>query len=62
MGEYSNKIAEALARASEADKIELAHFLANNLEPEGQEISSARVRLIVAALDRFSAPRQGEQF
>ena len=53
---YSNKIAEMLALASEADKIELAHFLANNLEPADHAIDSARVRDYVAALDRFAAP------
>lgn len=53
---YSNKIAEMLAHASETDKIELAHFLANNLEPTDHAIDGARVRAYVAALDRFAAP------
>ena len=55
---YANKIAEMLAVASETDKIELAHFLANNLEPTDHAIESARVRDYVAALDRFSAPER----
>ncbi|MDN3710866.1 hypothetical protein QWZ10_01765 [Paracoccus cavernae] len=54
---YSNKIAELLASAREEDKIELAHFLANNLEPHDHAIDSARVREYVAAMDRFAAPQ-----
>lgn len=56
---YSNKLAEALAHASEADKVELAHFLANNTATEEQANDSAYVRQIVAALDRFAAPQGG---
>ena len=59
---YSNKIAEMLARASEQDKAEFAHFLANNLDTAEQSHDSARVRDYVAAFDRFAAPKQGEQF
>lgn len=59
---YSNKLAEALAAASEADKIELAHFLANNLDSSEHAHDSARVRDYVAAFDRFAAPREGERF
>lgn len=59
---YSNKIAEMLARASETDKVEFAHFLANNLDSAGQSHDSARVREYVAAFDRFAAPKQGEEF
>lgn len=54
---YSNKIAEMLSVAREEDKVELAHFLANNLEPRDHAIDSARVREIVATLDRFAAPK-----
>lgn len=56
---YSNKLAEALAHASETDKAELAHFLANNIAPEEYSHDSAYVRQIVAALDRFAAPEGG---
>ena len=59
---YSNKIAEALANASETDKAEFAHFLANNLDSAEQSRDSARVRAYVAAFDRFAAPKQGEEF
>ncbi|GLK65754.1 hypothetical protein F8A10_02580 [Paracoccus kondratievae] len=59
---YANKLAEAFAKASETDKVELAHFLANNLDSAEQAKSSARVREYVAAFDRFAAPREGEQF
>ncbi|KRW97344.1 hypothetical protein O4J55_00280 [Paracoccus sp. PXZ] len=59
---YSNKLAEAFAKASETDKVELAHFLANNLDSAEQARDSARIRDYVAAFDRFAAPRQGEQF
>ena len=58
----TNKLAEALAHASETDKIELAHFLANNLDTEECAHDSARVREYVAAFDRFAAPRKGERF
>ncbi|KGJ11828.1 hypothetical protein EQ718_02970 [Paracoccus versutus] len=59
---YSNKLAEAFAKASETDKVELAHFLANNLDSAEQARDSARIRDYVAAFDRFAAPREGEQF
>lgn len=59
---YSNKLAEALAQASEADKVELAHFLANNLDTADQARDSARVRDYVAAFDRFAAPKHGERY
>ncbi|MDS9467410.1 hypothetical protein RGQ15_07465 [Paracoccus sp. MBLB3053] len=59
---YSNKLAEAFAKASETDKIELAHFLANNLDTAEHAKDGARVREYVAAFDRFAAPRKGEQF
>ena len=58
---YSNRIAEMLALASETEKAEFAHFLADNLEP-GIAQDSARVREFVAAFDRFAAPREGERF
>ena len=59
---YSNKLAEALAAASETDKVELAHFLANNLDNGEHASDSAFVRGIVAAFDRFAAPKEGERF
>jgi hypothetical protein len=59
---YSNKLAEAFAKASETDKIELAHFLANNLDTAEHAKDGARVREYVAAFDRFAAPRKGEHF
>ncbi|RDW14830.1 hypothetical protein [Paracoccus thiocyanatus] len=59
---YSNKLAEAFAKASETDKAELAHFLANNLDSADHAPDSARVREYVAAFDRFAAPREGERF
>ena len=59
---YSNKIAEILAAASETDKVEFAHFLANNLDTAEQARDSARVRQYVAAFDRFAAPKHGEEF
>ena len=59
---YSNKLAEALAAASETDKVELAHFLDNNLDSAEHAHDSARVREYVAAFDRFAAPREGERF
>ncbi|GHG28413.1 hypothetical protein [Paracoccus aerius] len=59
---YSNKIAELLANASETDKAEFAHFLANNLDSAEQSRDGARIRDYVAAFDRFAAPKQGEDF
>lgn len=59
---YSNKLAEAFAAASETDKVELAHFLANNLDAAEHAHDSARVRDYVAAFDRFAAPKAGERF
>ena len=59
---YSNKIAELLAAASEDDKVELAHFIANNVERGDHAHDSAFVRQIVAAFDMFAAPRKGEHF
>ncbi|QIR84597.1 hypothetical protein [Paracoccus sp. AK26] len=59
---YSNKIAEMLANASETDKAEFAHFLANNLDSAEQSRDGARIRDYVAAFDRFAAPKQGEDF
>ena len=59
---YSNKLAEALAQASETDKVELAHFLANNVDDGEHGKDSAFVRGIVAAFDRFAAPKAGERF
>ena len=58
----SNKLAEAFAKASETDKVELAHFLANNLDSAEQARDSARIRDYVAAFDRFAAPKAGERF
>lgn len=57
---YSNRIAELLAAASETDKIEFAHFLANNLDTAEHAKDGARVREYVAAFDRFAAPKRGE--
>ena len=59
---YSNRIAEMLASASETDKVEFAHCLANNLDTADQSRDGARVRDYVAAFDRFAAPKQGEEF
>ncbi|TRW97343.1 hypothetical protein FNJ84_07435 [Paracoccus sp. M683] len=59
---YSNKIAEMLATAAEVDKVELAHFLANNLDQGEHAKDSAFVRQIVAAFDRFAAPKGKERF
>ena len=59
---YANKLAEAFAAASETDKVELAHFLANNVDNGEHGHDSAFVRSIVAAFDRFAAPRKGEHF
>ena len=59
---YSNKIAEMLAIASETDKVELAHFLANNIDQGEHAHDSAFVRQIVAAFDRFAAPKGKEHF
>ncbi len=59
---YSNKLAEALAAANETDKVELAHFLANNVDNGEHARDSAFVRSIVAAFDRFAAPKKGEHF
>lgn len=58
---YSNRIAEALANASETDKAEFAHFLANNLDSAEQARDGARIRAYVAAFDRFAAPIEGEE-
>jgi hypothetical protein len=58
----SNVIARAFRDASETDKIELARFLANNLDTVEHAHDSARVREIVAAFDRFAAPKAGEHF
>ncbi|AUH35022.1 hypothetical protein [Paracoccus tegillarcae] len=62
MSDYHNKIAEMLAIASEADKVELAHFLAINLDQGSHAQDSAFVRQIVAAFDRFAAPKGKERF
>ena len=51
-----------LASASETDKVEFAHFLANNLDTADKSRDGARVRDYVAAFDRFAAPKQGEEF
>ena len=59
---YSNRIPDSLASASEQDKIEFAHFLANNLDSAENARDGARIRDYVAAFDRFSAPKQGEHF
>jgi len=42
--------------------VELAHFLANNLDSAEQAQDSARIRDYVAAFDRFAAPKEGERF
>ncbi|MBN8632283.1 MAG: hypothetical protein J0L76_15685 [Rhodobacterales bacterium] len=59
---YSNKIAEMLAKASEDDKVELAHFVANHVEKGSHAHDSAFVRQIVAAFDMFAKPGKGERF
>ncbi len=53
----TNPLAAALAAASETDKAELAHGLAQALaaSPAGEGEGSARVRALVAAMDRFVA-------
>ena len=51
-----------LANASETDKVEFAHFLANNLDSAERSRDGARIREYVAAFDRFAAPKQGEEF
>ena len=51
-----------LALASETDKVELAHFLANNLDQGEHARDAAFVRQIVAAFDRFAAPKGKEHF
>lgn len=58
----TNKPAEAFAAASETDKVELAHFLANNLDPAELAHDGARIREYAAAFDRFAAPREGGRF
>ena len=58
---YSNKIAELLAVASEDDKVELAHYVANNVERGEHAHDSAFVRQIVAAFDKFAPPHKGER-
>lgn len=47
-------IALALVEASETDKVEFAHFLADHA---GLDRDSEHVRLLVAAFDRFVAER-----
>ncbi|MFT4013464.1 MAG: hypothetical protein QM682_08670 [Paracoccus sp. (in: a-proteobacteria)] len=59
---YSNKLAEVFAAASKTDKVELAHFLVNNLDAADHAQDSAWGRGCVAAFDRFAAPKQGERF
>ncbi|MDO5643522.1 MAG: hypothetical protein Q4G26_14205 [Paracoccus sp. (in: a-proteobacteria)] len=51
-------IARALAAASETDKAEFAHFLADHAGLAGD---SAQVRALVAAFDRFAAERLKER-
>ena len=51
-------IASALAKASETDKAEFAHFLADHALPGSD---SAQVRAVVAAFDRFVAERLKER-
>ncbi|MFD1794411.1 hypothetical protein ACFSC1_00280 [Paracoccus aurantiacus] len=51
-------IAAALANASETDKAEFAHFLADHA---GLDRDSAHVRALVAAFDRFVAERLKER-
>ena len=58
---YSNKIAELLAVASEDDKVELAHYVANNVERGEHAHDSTFVRQIVAAFDKFAPPHKGER-
>ncbi|MFV0302640.1 MAG: hypothetical protein ACK5IP_17535 [Paracoccus sp. (in: a-proteobacteria)] len=62
MSGYHNRIAEMLALASETDKVELAHFLANNIDQGEHGHDSAFVRQLVAAFDRFAAPKGKERF
>ena len=47
-------IANALAKASETDKVEFAHYLADHA---GLDRDSQHVRSLVAAFDRFVAER-----
>ncbi|SDD22362.1 hypothetical protein SAMN05421538_101146 [Paracoccus isoporae] len=47
-------IATALANASETDKAEFAHYLADHAL---QDSDAARIRALVAAFDRFVAER-----
>ena len=51
-------IALALANASETDKAEFAHFLADHA---GLDRDSTHVRALVAAFDRFIAERLKER-
>lgn len=47
-------IASALARASETDKAEFAHFLSDHAL---ESVDDAQIRELVAAFDRFVAER-----
>ncbi|WBU53673.1 hypothetical protein [Paracoccus sp. SCSIO 75233] len=51
-------IASALAKASETDKAEFAHYLADHAL---QSSDAAQVRALVAAFDRFVAERLKER-
>ncbi|WP_313136888.1 hypothetical protein [Paracoccus jeotgali] len=51
-------IATALTRASETDKAEFAHFLADHALASSDE---AQIRALVAAFDRFVAERLQER-
>ncbi|WBU63182.1 hypothetical protein [Paracoccus aerodenitrificans] len=51
-------IATAFAKASETDKAEFAHFLADHALKESD---SAQIRALVAAFDRFVAERLKER-
>ena len=56
---YSNKIAEVLANASETDKAEFAQFLMDALAPHGITPDGSVKRILVGAMDRYSAPEGG---
>ena len=53
----SHEIAAVLSTASENDKAEFAHFLVRELSTLGLATDDATVRQVVAALDRFAAPK-----
>ena len=55
----TNEIAVALGNATENDKAEFAQFLMDALAPHGITPDGSVKRILVGAMDRYSAPEGG---